>query len=494
MMDIAAQIEAGDLITLSGDLGAGKTTLARSIIRAALDDAAAEVPSPTFSLAQHYAADRCLITHFDFYRLTSAADAEEIGLDEAIANGAVLIEWPDRASGALPADRLDIALTEIGDGAARRLDCTGSGPWRARIARLAEIHAFILSAGCGAANVRRQPGDASTRRYLRLSTAGGAQLMLMDAPRQPDGPPIRNGLPYSRIAHLAEDVRPFVAIARHLRGLGLSAPEILAHDLDRGLLLLEHLGDAVYGDELARGADQTSLWRAAVDALLVLRRAPVPAELPVAPGIVHRVPPHDRDAMQIEVELLIDWYAPALTGQPSSASSRSQFLEAWQAVFDRILQLPTALILRDFHSPNLLNLSDRSGAGRTGIIDFQDALIGHPSYDLVSLLQDARLDVPPEIEQHLLADYLTRAAAAEPGFDRAAFEFAYRALGAQRNTKILGIFTRLARRDGKSGYLRHIPRIWRYLERDLQHDGLQSLRAWYDRELPHERRGTQPVI
>ena len=181
---------------------------------------------------------------------------------------------------------------------------------------------------------------------------------------------------------------------------------------------------------------------------------------------------------------------PGLMPEPT----RAQFIAEWNHVFDRLLALPKALVLRDYHSPNLLAMPQRAGVAGTGIIDFQDGLIGHAAYDLVSLLQDARLDVPETIERQLLPYYMAQAAATEPGFDAASFEFAYRALGAQRNTKILGIFVRLARRDGKPGYLKHIPRIWRYLERDLQHDGLKGLRAWYDRELPARLRSTPPEV
>jgi aminoglycoside/choline kinase family phosphotransferase len=176
-----------------------------------------------------------------------------------------------------------------------------------------------------------------------------------------------------------------------------------------------------------------------------------------------------------------------LRGQATPESARQAFLAAWQPVFDDLAALPRSLVLRDYHSPNLLVLEDRTGAARVGIIDFQDALIAHPAYDLVSLLQDARLDVPEVIESELLAYYLDQAAVA-PGFDRASFERAYRALGAQRNTKILGIFARLAKRDGKPRYLAHIPRIWRYLERDLAHPALAELRAWYDQHVPADLR------
>ncbi len=489
---IGAELRGGDAVALSGDLGAGKSTLARALIRVALGDETAEVPSPTFSLAQCYETPRLNITHYDFYRLGGADEAREIGFDEALALGAVLVEWPERASDVLPDERLEVAFEEIEDGRSRQLTLTGHGRWADRLARLAEIRGFVEGAGWGQARVAALAGDASARRYLRLFL-GGESRVLMDAPRQADGPPIRDGKPYSRIAHLAEDVRPFVAVARYLKGLGLSAPDIRAMDLDDGLLLTEDLGDRVYGTELSRGADQSKLWHAAAEALHVVRRATVPASgLEVGDGTFHLVPAYDRGAMQIEVELVLDWYVPAVAGSTLPEAARSEFVALWDGVFDRILALPTSLVLRDYHSPNLLVLEGRTGAARVGIIDFQDSLIGHAAYDLVSLLQDARVDVPAGIETDVLAAYLTTAAR-EPDFDRDAFRFAYAALGAQRNTKILGIFARLAKRDGKPAYLRHIPRIWGYLERDLRHGELAALAAWYERHLPAEIRAREAL-
>ncbi len=484
---IALDLRPGDLVALAGDLGAGKTTFARSAIRTLLDAPDAEVPSPTFSLVQSYDTPRLAIAHCDLYRIEGESGASELGLEESLARGAVLIEWPERAQSLLADDRLDIAIIEIDDGARRQVTLAAHGHYRPRLERLMTIHAFLASHGWGDTHIRPIPGDASSRRYFRLEQ-NTQRALLMDAPRQPDGPPIRDGMPYSRIAHLAEDVRPFVAIGRHLRGLGLSAPRIIASDLDTGLLLLEDLGDRVFGAQLAAGTSQIELWRGGVNALLALHRTPVLEQLDIGNGAHHVVPPFDQSAMQIEVELLPDWYVRAATGAPLADPARAAFIEQWSSVFARLLALPPSLLLRDFHSPNLLWLPERTGAASIGIIDFQDAMRGPAAYDLVSLLQDARLDVSKEIETELLAHYCAEAAKTQPNFDRAVFEFAYRALGAQRNTKILGIFARLARRDGKPRYLQHIPRIWRYLERDLTHPELAPLEAWYDRHLPSEIR------
>jgi aminoglycoside/choline kinase family phosphotransferase len=354
-----------------------------------------------------------------------------------------------------------------------------------------------LSSGTGVAGenarLRYLQGDASVRRYARIE-APRSGAILMDWARQPDGPAIRNGLPYSRIAHLAEDVRPFVALAGALRNAGLSVPAIYAQDLDNGLLLLEDLGDRVFAVEVrADPGRQPELWRAATDALVALQASPPPAAFPLPDGSAHRLPAYDRGALGIEVELLLEWYWPALHATPAPAEARAEYLSLWGAVFAHLEALPRGWVLRDYHSPNLLWLPERTGIAQVGVIDFQDAMHGPPAYDLVSLLQDARVDVAPELEAELYDHYCAGVAAGQAGFDRDAFGFAYAALGAQRNTKILGIFARLARRDGKPGYLRHIPRLWSYLERDLAHPQLAALKGWYDRHMPADARRALPA-
>lgn len=489
---VALKIRTGDIVALHGDLGAGKTTFARALIRALLGSAEAEVPSPTFSLVQSYASPRLTVTHADLYRLADPAEALELGLQDAANAGCLIVEWPERGlDAAATGCRLDILFDDVaGHPDARRVRLQGDAGWTDRIGRIAEIEGFLTTAQApfpiAGAVVGYLQGDASPRAYARL-VAGDQSAVLMDSPRMADGPPIRDGLPYSRIAHLAEDVRPFVAVAKLLAGAGLSAPSIYAQDLDRGLLLIEDFGDAVFGRALDDGESQDTLWRAATDTLIDLRttcRHGVAGH-----GSATYVPPlFDRDAMAIETELLLDWYLPSLTGQAPDPGTRAAFSDPWNWIFDRLAAIADGVVLRDFHSPNLMWLPDRDGVRRVGILDFQDALRGPWAYDLVSLLQDARLDVPAALEAELLAHYCAAMTAADPAFDRSSFLFDYAALGAQRNTKILGIFARLARRDGKSHYLKHIPRIWGYLERNLQHPDLAGLRAWYDRSIPTAQR------
>ncbi|HRD77710.1 MAG TPA: tRNA (adenosine(37)-N6)-threonylcarbamoyltransferase complex ATPase subunit type 1 TsaE [Hyphomicrobiaceae bacterium] len=487
---IALHARSGDALLLEGDLGAGKTTFARAMIRAALADDDAEVPSPTYTLVQTYAGPRCEIAHYDLYRIADASEVAELGLDEALAKGIVLIEWPGRLWGVPAADTLEIRLADAG-GDQRSVTLEARGSWQPRLARAEAMWAFIPDAWRNA-RLGYLQGDASPRAYARL-TDEGRSAILMNAPRMPDGPPIRNGLAYSRIAHLAEDVRPFVAIGRELRRRGIAAPEIIAEDLDQGFLLIEDQGDLPFGRALAEGADQAVLWRAAVDVLVALRAGGPPADMVIAPGTIHRLPGFDQGALAIETELLVDWYWPALYGVPCPADARAAFEAAWSQVFARLLAEPSGWLLRDYHSPNLMWRPERCGLARVGVLDFQDAMSGPWAYDVVSLLQDARLDVPEALERDLLAHYKREAAHIDTGFDPEAFDFAFAALGAQRNTKILGIFARLAKRDGKPQYLAHLPRIWRYLERDLSALDLEGLKGWFDHHIPRSRRAERPA-
>jgi len=477
--DVASVLKPGDLVTLSGDLGAGKTAFARALIRHLAGDETLDVPSPTFTLVQTYALPRFAVVHADLYRVTHAGELAELGVDEAAENAVVLLEWPDRAAEVLPADRLDIAFTlapNLGVNQ-RNVELTGHGGFAPRIERLAAMRHFLAQEGLADAPRSHVQGDASTRAYERL-THQGRKHLLMNAPRRPDGPAVRGGLPYSAIAHLAEDVQPFVAMARALRERALSAPQVHAADLNEGFLLLEDLGTEglVAGDPPAPIEER---YAAAVDVLVALHREPAAATLTVAPGVEYRLPPYDMDAFLIEAELLLDWYVPHRGGLVTAAA-RAEFTGLWREALSHAYDQPATWVLRDYHSPNLLWLPEREGLARVGLLDFQDALMGPAPYDLVSLLQDARVDVPDPLEIALLGRYVKARLDADTRFPTSAFVQLYVTLGAQRATKILGIFARLDRRDGKPQYLRHIPRIWRYLRRALIHPAMGDLKAWYD--------------
>jgi len=484
---LALFVRPGDLLTLSGELGAGKTTLARALIDKVWGGAGEEIVSPTFALAETYQTPRMAITHMDCFRLESASEVQELGLEEALDDGLVLLEWPERVASALIENRLDITLEETDDETERTLLLEGQGTWAPRLERLRAMAEFLARSGWQDAVVSYLQGDASARSYARLAR-GTKRAVLMNSPRQPDGPAIRDGKSYSALAHLAEDVRPFVAVGEALKAASLSVPDILAHDLEAGFLVIEDLGDLVFDADMAQGQDQEEIYRAATDVLVALRQNPPPARLGLPGDGYYELPPYDEGALGIEVELLLDWFWPALRGELPKASIRDEFMEIWGQAFAQLSGQPEGWVLRDFHSPNLIWLPKRKGLKRVGIIDFQDALRGSLAYDLASLLQDARQQVPAALEEALRAHYCRACEANDSNFHRKDFLSAYAILGAQRNTKILGIFARLAKRDGKPGYLAHIPRVSAYLERNLAHPDLAGLKAWYDRHLPADTR------
>jgi hypothetical protein len=309
-------------------------------------------------------------------------------------------------------------------------------------------------------------GDASFRRYQRVALAG-KRAVLMDAP--PDH----------------EDIRPYIAVAKILRRLGYSAPEIYAEDPDNGLLLLEDLGDDTYTRILDRDADgvrERALYELAVDLLIDLHRRRVQE---VTPGL----PPYDDTRLLDEAALLVDWYLPAVRGKSTPAEVRESYLETWRELLPAARGVAETLVLRDYHVDNLMWLPGRAGVAACGLLDFQDAVRGPLAYDLVSLLEDARRDIPAALIQDLKARYME----ASPGLDSDAFWASYAILGAQRNCKIIGIFTRLWLRDGKPAYLAHIPRVWRLLEGDLAHGALKPVKDWLDRHIPRPGRGVPPA-
>ena len=483
MADLALLIGAGDVITLSGDLGAGKTAAARALIRYLASDPDIEVPSPTFTLAQSYDLAPLSLIHADLYRINDATELDEIGLSPLPDDVVALIEWPERAPDAMPPDRIDIALSHrpaLGS-TARAAEITGHGKAAAQVARLQALRQFLDGGGFIDAKRQRMPGDASTRSYARLYRDDRA-VILMNSPKRPDGPAIYDGKSYSAAVHLAEDVRPFVAIDNGLRERGLSAPAIHHADLDAGFLITEDFGreSIVEGEPPGPIAER---YEAAADTLAALHRESLPDVLPLAPQLTYAIPTFGIEAMLVEISLMLEWYLPDRDAAPSG-SARDEFVTQWRDLLSKTDALTKTWVLRDFHSPNLIWLAERSGIGKVGIIDFQDAVLGPPAYDLVSLLQDARIDVPEQIELALLTRYIKARHASDDTFDPAGFAESYAIMSAQRNTRLLGTFARLNRRDGKPQYLRHQPRIWKYLTRSLAHPVLSGLRGWYEAHVP----------
>ncbi len=316
----------------------------------------------------------------------------------------------------------------------------------------AYAHDFLKTVGWGGARIEPLAGDASFRRYLRVVN-GERTAVLMDAP-----PP-------------HEDPRPFVAVAEWLTGVGLNAPPILGRDLDKGLLLLGDFGSARLRETLDTDPQrERELYELATDVLVHLHRHPPMQGLRV----------HSLDQWLDELTLFTDWYCPAVGLDVDVDSYRS----AWRAALGPVQDdgLEPVTVLRDYHAENLMLDAGREGIAHFGLLDFQDAVVGHPAYDLASVLEDARRDVPPELERAMIDRYVSATGCDER------YERAYWALAAQRNTRILGVFTRLWKRDNKPHYTAFQPRMWGLLERDLERPGLAPVREWFDANVPTEAR------
>ena len=318
----------------------------------------------------------------------------------------------------------------------------------------ADIDSFLENAGWGGAAIDPIPGDASFRRYFRIA-GDDRRAMLMFAP-----PP-------------EEDPRPFIHAARWLNDNAMRAPEVYAEDAARGWVLIEDFGDDRMRDWLdANPQGEIGAYTEAVDTLARLHTKPAG---PFAP--------YDMSVYAREAALLTEWYCPAMRIEADADS----YLQAWNAALAPMLAKASrqVTVLRDYHAENIMLLNpDSSGQGAQGLIDFQDALVGHPAYDLVSLLQDARRDVSPDLERRMLDHYLAQVDAGDD------FLADYARLGAQRNAKIVGIFARLWKRDSKPRYMAYIPRVWEALERDLQHPALAPVAAWFDANIPRQVRDT----
>jgi aminoglycoside/choline kinase family phosphotransferase len=397
--------------------------------------------------------------------------------------------------------------------------------------REAEIASFLARHGYAGARAAPLAQDASFRRYLRLA-GGRGPAVLMDAP-----PP--------------EDVRPFVRVAAHLAGIGLSAPKIIAADETAGLVLEEDLGDDLYSVVVGEGADVASplpvlkggweegavvtsppplegggrgegsaqkwhrntlppdaspqawsasrpepaggggempiltpvvsLFDAAIDLLVAMHRATPPPDLPA----------WDAPAMRdTTIATLLDWWWPAMFGSAAPDAARADFGIALTDLLAPVAAGPHGFTHRDFFAGNLFWLPDRDGIRRVGVIDFQGASIGHPAYDLVSLLQDARRAIPAAIAARAFERYL----AARPELDAVAFRTAYAACAAQRHLRVAGQWVRLARRDNRPAYLAYGPHTWVLLNDALRHPAAASLTAAMDRWIPLANRANPPDL
>lgn len=351
---------------------------------------------------------------------------------------------------------------------------------------------FLKASGLAAAVRAPLPGDASTRRYERLTTPSGTSLMLMDQPPATESAPCdptwsperRRAEGWNAVARLsAGRIEAFAAVAAHLRALDLSAPDIVALDAPVGLAVLEDFGDDLFAHAIGRGAEEAPLYLAAVETLARIHAAPTPNVLK-GPAGDWPLLPYDETALQGGADLFVGWLPkldPALT---FDGAAMAEWHAAWAPVVTSGAAGATVMAHRDYHAENLIWLPDRAGPARAGMIDFQDAVRAHPSWDLHSLLQDARRDVSPDLERLALDHYF----ALRPEVDRAPFLQAYAGLAALNEARILGVFARLITRDGKPRYRAFMPRMWAHLNTNLKAPGLEGVAAWFDRHVPEASR------
>lgn len=311
-------------------------------------------------------------------------------------------------------------------------------------------------------------GDASFRKYFRLSN-GDSRVILMDAP-----PP-------------QEDVRPFINIARFLKSNGYSAPDIIASDEENGFLLLEDLNDDRYTrilsdkSSLSEAPSEEKLYKAAIDVLISLYECEYPSSA---------MKKYDNTLLMKEALLLTEWYLPLIYEESKIKQLEEEYVEIWNNLLPLTHMDKEVVVCRDYHADNLMWLPEREGIKKVGMLDFQDAVIGSPAYDLVSLLEDARRDVDFDFAEKMISYYLER----NKEIDKEKFLLSYAVLGAQRNCKIVGIFSRLAIRDNKADYLNFIPRVWNYITHGIKHPPLNSLKLWVDKNIPEVNRKKAPRV
>ena len=464
--DIAAVVAPGDLIALSGDLGAGKTAFARAFIRALADDPEHEVPSPTFTLVQAYELERLSVTHFDLYRIGAPEELDELGLDEAL-DGIALVEWPEHGDLPVFPARLDISLAVDGPGRAATL--APGQAWTDRLDRTLAIRDFLGRAGAQDAGRRHLTGDASTRRFERIRDKDVSAVLM-------DWPPV-NVLPVNdrRAPYRARSVDAFIAVDSALRETGLTAPEIFATDTENGFLLMEDFGEAGIAEN---GQPIRDRYETAITGLATVHGSARPDHLPVHGDKSHRLPRLGQEALMADLAFFADWYLPHVGAAPAT-EAMAEFSKIWTDLFAIAEAYEQSWVLFDVQSPNLFWLPEREGIARIGWIDVQDMFIGPSAYDIASLCQDMRVTIPADLEQQLFDLYVKLRLANDPVFDAGDFGQSYAILSVARTLKSLGVFARMADHAGRAEYLRHIPRCREYLQRSLAHPVLSRYAQWH---------------
>lgn len=457
--DLAELLQEGDVLALSGDLGTGKSTLSRALLRHLAANPDLEVPSPTFTLVQTYDLPRMSVAHFDLYRIEEPEELEELGLEEYFETGVALIEWPEMGDDSYWPEALELKLTEGAEPDSREITLTANSvSWARRLERLAARRALLMEAGWSEARREHVQGDASMRTYFRLHK-DGETVVFMDSPPAGPEPLLANGKTYGETVHRAQDVTAFFAVGNALAEQGFRVPKRLAADPQHGLALLEDFGDQIITENEGAIKERYEL---AIENIARLHSCTWLAELE-ADGKPHQLKPCDFEVLITEADLYLEWYLPYASGEPATEHQRTEYVAAWRELLEPVLAEKPTLLLREYHSPNIMWLPEASGLNKLGLIDYQDAMIGPAAYDVASLVYDARVDMPQEMQEHLLQRYCGLAIKHQHNFDQIAFRRSVAVLALQRNAKILGAFVLLDKQLGKPRYIEMLPRIRTYV-------------------------------
>lgn len=487
---IASSLKPRDVVLLYGDLGAGKTTLARAILQV-LEPTIEEVPSPTFTLVQAYETPSGLVNHFDLYRIKSPDELDELGWDESLATGITIVEWPERLGGRVPAKAKTVRLTLVPETGARYALVEGVSVADVyKQNRIAEIESFLAQSQWRGATRVHMSGDSSIRSYDRL-TLNGKTAVLMNAPlneaniicRPGMSEDDRHKLGYFAMRRLAgARIDAFVCIGEFLRENGFSVPQVYEFDAGMGLAIIEDFGDGQYWDLLQKpNLDEREMYLAATDVLIKADALTVPEILNYR-GLSWPMQPLDTMAMDTEAELFLNWYVDKYRGLPVTDAMRADYRAAFHTMYKALETAPLGLIQRDYHSPNLMWLPDRAGLQRVGLLDYQDSVTGHPAYNLMFLLNDARRDIPAALQAEIKERYY--AGRDFNAQQRADFDAAIDVYKAISNARLTSFPVRMKISNNLPQYMAFLPRIERYFFESTLSPACAPLAAWFAKYLP----------
>ena len=461
--ELTPLLNEGGVMTLNGQIGAGKTALAKLVIHDLTQVPLEDIISPTFNLYHTYNKDNLEITHYDLYRIESEIELLEIDLNEAFTDKICIIEWADRFKDLLPKDRIEVTITCLKN--ERLYKINPLGKFKDVVKNWAKIENFLSDLDINFTELQRLRGDASKRKYYRVKNLDNT-MILMDATQESDmksktGP--------------TDGINDFIKIQEYLDSIDVRVPKLIARNKHDNIILEEDLGEYSYTDMLTK-ENYVELYNPAIKTLIHISNINHPKNISTNSN-PHYLREFDLDTYLNEAEIFIDYYWPFIHGKQCNADKKKEFRDIMVGVYSNLTNDKT-LMLRDFHSPNLLFLENENGYRKCAVIDFQDALFGHPLYDLVSLTNDARITIDEYQEKYLIELYKKDFPFNNFQFDSLSFMQQYHILGVQRSIKILGIFARLAILEANQNYLVHMPRIICYFKRIMQSGSIQALACW----------------